>query len=903
MDISQTIHLLGDLLGKVISERESTDLFEIEERIRLDAKARRSGDPAAAERLRAEVSTLSPDQARAIASAFTTYFDLVNLAEEYQAVELIRQQERDAHPGPVPESVEDAVAALKECGVTLRQMSRLMDELSIELVLTAHPTEARRRTILSKITHISSLLQGYFEDDLLPRERAEFLDAIHAEITAFWLTERARTVNPAAADEVRTGLYFVNSIFWQVLPALYADLDRALGKYYPGLKPPAAWLRLSSWVGGDRDGNPNVTTAVTAEALRLHRGLAVENHRRALQVLARRLSLSMRLLPPPRALVRWIDERHPLPPHVSYIEQRYAKEPYRLVLSLLAEDLADASQDDMTANLLSGNPHPARIHIDDLNRPLKIIAETLPEVLAGDEIRKVRRQLEIFGLHSARLDIREESGRLNASLGEILLALQIAPSFETGTETERADLLMRLLAEPAPLLAQHPGVTSSAAETWALFQMIERVRRIYGPALLGPFIISMTRSAPDVLAVLLFCRWTGATDGLPICPLFETIEDLQSAHRVLDRLFSNPIYRRHLETCRDEQMVMIGYSDSNKDGGYLMANWTLYQAQENLVRVAHKHGIRLTIFHGRGGTVARGGGPANSAIRAQPPGSIQGRFRLTEQGEVLAARYSNPVIAHRRLEQIVHAVLVASAPGRDRASQPIPDRWRKAMDLMSAESFRVYRSLVYDMPGFMEFWQHATPLDEIRRLHIGSRPSSRSSSSEIAKIRAISWVFSWMQGRFNLPGWFGLGSGLNAFPEFSLLREMYTGWPFFKTLLDNTETSLVKADMDIAALYAGLVPDQESAQAIFTAIRREFDLTARLVRDISGHRSLMEDEPITQNAVRVRDPYIDPLNYLQVEMLRRLRSLRDPESRTAQVLRDVIVLTINGIAAGLRNTG
>jgi phosphoenolpyruvate carboxylase len=353
---------------------------------------------------------------------------------------------------------------------------------------------------------------------------------------------------------------------------------------------------------------------------------------------------------------------------------------------------------------------------------------------------------------------------------------------------------------------------------------------------------------------------------------------------------------------------MIGYSDSNKDGGFLMANWSLYQAQEQIARVAQTHNVTLTIFHGRGGTVARGGGPANRAIRAQPAGSINGRFRLTEQGEVIASRYSNPDLAHRRLEQIVHAVLLASAPlSREQdTSSPqgkVPAQWREALDRMSIVGQRLYRKLVYETPGFIQFWQEATPLDEIKRLHIGSRPAARADDPQVTKIRAIPWVFSWMQSRFNLPSWYSLGTGLNAIPDLTLLREMYVGWPFFKTMLDNTEVSLLKADLDIAALYVDLVTDHELAQTLFTRIRNEYERTRDAVLAISGHKSLLELEPVTQSAVHLRNPYIDPLNYIQVEMLRRLRALEDPESEGADSLREVIFLTINGIAAGLKNTG
>jgi phosphoenolpyruvate carboxylase len=902
MDLSQTIHLLGDLLGQVLSELESPNLFDTEERIRAEAKARRSGVHEAARRLQELISALDPDQARAVASAFATYFDLVNLAEENQRVRLLRQEIDEKYPEPVSESIGDAVATLKRRGVTSARMAALLENLSIEMVMTAHPTEARRRTVLSILQRISTLLRRVSGDKPPQREQDEILTALHTEISTLWLTERARTVTPAVADEVRTGLYFIEAVFWNTLPIIYDDLEKALQNNYPELRVGHAWLGLASWTGGDRDGNPNVTSAVTAEALHLHRGLAVENHRRALQEISRRLSISALRIPPPAELMEWIESRRPFPTHAAYIEGRYINEPYRLVLALLAADLAEASQDNMKVNLLEDEPHQARIRLNDLLRPVDIISRALPPTLVQTGLDTARRQLQIFGLHAARLDLRQDAGRLNASLGEILRALEITPDFEHLPGPGRFDLLLCLLSQPNPELSEHPGVTVDTSETWALFQLIGRVDKVYGSELLGPLIISMTHSPADVLAVLLLARWAGCDSALQITPLFESITDLKSAAQMLESLFTCEAYRLHLATCRNEQIVMIGYSDSNKDGGYLMANWALYQAQEQIARVARAHGVTLTIFHGRGGTVARGGGPANQAIRSQPPGSVNGRFRLTEQGEVIASRYSNPELAHRHLEQIVHAILLASAPV-EHAQSVIPAEWRQALDHIAAAGQQAYRNLVYETPGFIQFWQEATPIDEIRRLHIGSRPAARSTIGAVEQIRVIPWVFSWMQSRFNLPGWYSLGSGLSAFTDQAILREMYSGWPFFKTLLDNSEASLLKADMEIAALYVDLVTNKDLAARIFGTIREEYERTRQAVLSISGHQSLMELEPATQNAVQLRDPYIDPLNYIQVEMLNRLRHQPDPDGPDASALRTVIVLTINGIAAGLKNTG
>jgi len=901
MELSTAIRLLGDILGDVITELESSALFEVEERIRIAAKDRRVGKADAARQLEVEVEVLSVDDARAVSAAFTTYFDLVNLAEEYSRVQQLRERKMKQYPKPLGESVGDAISSLKDEGVTSEKMQSLLNGLSMELVLTAHPTESRRRTVVSKLQRVARLLESLATDGLTPHEREQTLSAIRSEVVGLWLTDRTRTVKPTVTDEVRTGLHFVESVFWDTLPALYADLEEALALHYPEVVSPPNWLRIASWMGGDRDGNPNVTHELTAETLRLHRGLAVESHRRTLQDLARRLSMSSDRLPTSPELATWIESRRPLPPHVKYIEERYASEPYRLVLSLLAADLADASNDDMTARLLGREPHQARIRVQDLLRPIDLIASTLPVSLSKGEIRKVRQQLNIFGLQAMRLDVREESSRYNAVVDETLRALNIISDFIGMPDDKRLDLLVKLLSAPLPDLSDHPGITPSSAETFALFQLIARVRDVYGAELLGPIVISMCKSAADVLSVLLLARWTGCDMAMQIVPLFETIEDLQSVPSVLEELFSLPLYRKQIADCKDEQIVMIGYSDSNKDGGYLTANWALYKGQEEITKVAQKHGITLTIFHGRGGTIARGGGPANRAIRAQPDGSVNGRFRLTEQGETIAARYSNPKLAHRHLEQIVHAVLTASSPAKTKrdVSQP----WRTEMDSISVIACRVYRRLVHETPGFIDFWRAATPLDEIKRMHIGSRPAARAKSGEVTKIRAIPWVFSWMQSRFNLPGWFGLGSALESASDKELLRNMYVNWPFFKTMLDNAEMSLIKADMEIASLYVNLVPDKELARKIFNLIESEYERTSETVLSISEHTNLLDAEPITQTSVHLRNPYVDPLNYIQVEMLRRIRTLDDSESDEAHSIREVIGVTINGIAAGLRNTG
>jgi phosphoenolpyruvate carboxylase len=932
MEISQTIHLLGDLLGQVLMEQESQRLFDIEEAIRSAARDRRSTNPEIAKKGEAALCTaitaLDNESARTIASAFVVYFDLVNTAEDASRIDAIRAEAHAKAPLPVHDTVEEAIIQLKNSGISQKQMAEILSDFQIELVLTAHPTESRRRTILSKIQRISDILLALNLPDRLSGEVERARQELLTEITTLWLTDRLRTSQPTPTDEVKTTLYFVGQVFWNVLPEIYLRFESAINRHYPGIKINHSWLKLASWIGGDRDGNPNVTALVTAETLHLHRGLAVENHRRTMQDLSRRISLSARRSPLPHNLRAWVESHRPLPAHASQIEQRYPMEPYRLILSLLASDLGEASQDDMKAHLLSNLPHSAKIKKSDLEAVLRSVVDALPAPVVRGPLEAALRQLQVFDLFGARLDLREDSSRLNSALGEVLRALDISPKFEQLEPDERKDLLLKLILLPKPELSANPGSSPQAYETWALFRLIARTKEVYGPGLLGPFIISMTHSPADLLSVLLMAHWCDCAQGLQIVPLFETIQDLKGAAQIMCDLFDLPEYTRHLETCPDGQMIMIGYSDSNKDGGFVMSNWSLYQAQEELGAICRDRGIRLTLFHGRGGTAARGGGgPINRSILAQPGGTVNGHFRLTEQGEILSTRYSNSDLALRNLEQIINAVLLASTPLdpdqlslRGAGGMPamhkklpsphqIPAKWRSVMDQISAEALKTYRGLVYESPGFLEFWRAATPIDEIKNLRIGSRPASRKAQSDSpGQIRAIPWVFSWMQSRFNLPGWYGLGSGLESVIQdhpdgIEVLRELYNSWAFFRVLIETAELSLMKADMEIAGLYAGLVPDQALADRFYSVIQAEYHRTVDTVLAIQGLSEIMEDEPIIQRSIHLRNPYVDPLNYLQAEMLRRLRALPVDQTEEARTLYEVIALTINGIAAGLRNTG
>jgi phosphoenolpyruvate carboxylase len=921
--LSADIHLLGDTLGRVIRQQGGIALYELVERIRALTKARRVDEtPDIDAHLANLVSELTVDQAEAVANAFTTYFELVNLAEEMHRIRVLRQRQRQLHPAPMKESIAAGVAALWEMGVDQHEMAGLLDRLQVELVMTAHPTEAKRRTVLSKLRRISGALHELEVRDLVPAERARLEGEIHVEITSLWATERNRVTRPEVTDEVKTGLYYLDSTVWEILPDIYQAMRTALAKFYPSLTPPDRFLTFASWMGGDRDGNPFVTATVTADTLRLHRGLAVEKHREAAAELNRSLSMSDRNRRISDELARYVSGSviHDSE-HVGYLRRRYPHEPYRLACATLAAELSATSRDDVSGRL-RGIPvaaPPRLLRNEHLEEPLRLIEDILRangfDRIAETVLGRFLTQAQVFGLQGARLDIRQDSVYNVAVMAEILTVLGHEQDYEALSEKGRVALLMDLLGEPEPdlELVRAADITPETAETLTLFQLLARVVAIYGPETIGPYIISMTRGVSDVLLPLVLGYWHGLClhEGFPeamaIAPLFETRADLKAGPEIMQSLFDDAAYARHLERLGRRQTVMIGYSDSNKDAGFLTASWELYRAQERLSAVCRQSDVQLMLFHGRGGTIARGGGPANRAILAQPPGSVGGRIRITEQGEVIDIHYGQPAIARRHLEQVVNATLLASSPRWGTAPEA---GWREVMDRLSDISYEAYRTFVYETPDFLAFWQEATPINEINELRIGSRPAKRKRDSLLAGLRAIPWGFSWMQSRFVLPSWFGLGTALETFAQsgegderLEALRRMYREWPFFETIVNNAQVSLGKADIGIARLYADLVADAGIRDRVFSQIAAEFQRTCRWILLVTGQREILDNEPILQRSIRRRNPYVDPLNFIQASLLRRLRALEDHESEEAQQLIAAITLTINGVASGLKNTG
>ncbi len=915
--LSRDIHLLGDLLGETLRMQEGDALFASEETVRALAKARRGGDEDASAELSAHIAQYDASTLNHIALAFTAYFDLINLAEEQHRVRVLRERERTQMDSARPESIAHAFAEFRAQNISAQRVAALMERLRVELVFTAHPTEARRRTLLSKLARMADVLYELDRPDLLPREREEWLHHLRAEIHSHWLTERARTTRPEVTDEVRTGLYFLDTVLWNVMPRLYDDLRHALAAHYPEIPPPARFIEFGSWIGGDRDGNPFVTADVTAESLRLNRGLALTKYRDAVHELERELSISQDRVPISDALRDSLAQDFSAPSaRLANLQKRYPNEPYRLKLAALLEQLDDANQDRMKERLLGQTvaPLPKLHHAAQLTDALDAMAESLNahrgDIIAQDDLRTLQEQVNVFGLRAARLDIRQESSRLISDVDALLYAHRINPPFAKMSRENQAQHLTYLLQQPPRELRGGGAYSDETNETIALFQVLKRVHENYGDEPLGVFIISMAQSASDVLAVLLLAHWAGIADKLDIVPLFEQMDALTNASNIMRELFENPVYQKHLAARGMQQQVMVGYSDSNKESGLVAANWALYQAKIALTELCRAHGVTLTLFHGRGGSVARGGGPPSRAILAEPPGTLDGRFRITEQGEVLAARYGNPHLAHRHMEQILYAVLRASMM-RD---EPLRDDWRAMMQELSDAGLRAYRALVYENPRFIEFWEQATPIQEIEQLHIGSRPSRRKSTRTVQTLRAIPWVFSWMQGRFNLPGWYGLGSAFDLIAtsesRIETLRAMTHEWQFFNTMLQNVQNALGKADMGIAAQYAQLVEDENLRAEIFGNIRNEFERTRAWILKLTGQSEMLDNEPVLQRAIRLRNPYVDPLNFIQIELLKRLRALEGnaaasvPYAEDARAeLMDAMVVTINGIAAGLRNTG
>jgi phosphoenolpyruvate carboxylase len=911
--LSRQVNLLGALLGRALRARYGPETFDLVEHLRRLCREA-DADPAAHDAAARLIAGQPLDRLTAALRAFTTFFHLVNKAEQLEIVRINRERARAADPAhPRGESVAAAVYALAAAGRSLDEALALVARLDLQPTLTAHPTEARRRTILYHQQAVADRLERLGREDTTPAEEDALVREIEGGIALLLATDEIRPAAVTVEDEVRYGLYFVATTIWSTVPRIHADLRRALREPYadalagrPLDLPP--FLRYRSWIGGDRDGNPRVTADVTAWTLRAHREDALRLHRRALDELRLVLSVSDRQVEVPDALRASVEADRRT---VDLPERRWrqnAHEPFRLKLLLMQAKL-DRLLDELDAPAPSLAYAAAAFRAD-----LGLMADALRAAGLGalaDEgpLADLRVQADAFGFHLAALDLRQHSRVHEAAVDGLLRAAGVTDGYAAMPEDERLRVLAAELENPRPLLPPDADPGDAAREALAVLG-VARHAIAREPESVGSYVVSMTDAVSDVLEVLLLAKeaglWRAGPGGvespLDVVPLFETIADLDRAPGLLEALFAHPVYARHLEAHGRRQEVMLGYSDSNKDGGYWMANWALHNAQGAIARACAAAGVELRLFHGRGGTVGRGGGRANQAIRAMPPEAQNGRIRFTEQGEVISFRYALPGIAQRHLEQIVHAQLGAVAESGAGAGASEPEH--ALMAGIAGASMRAYRALI-DAPDFWPWYLAATPVEHIAGLPMASRPLSRASGAalDFAGIRAIPWVFAWTQPRYTVPGWYGLGTALAGAlaadaGALDRLRRMHAGWPFFQAVVGNALREMARARLPIARRYAALA----GGDAMHERIAAEFDEAERALLAIAGQERLLAHSPVIEKSIRLRNPYTDVLNLIQLDLMRRWRE-GGAEGEEAEALREALFVSLNGIAAAMQSTG
>ena len=911
------IRWLGRILGDIIREQEGDKAFALVEQIRrLSVAFRRDADTQAGSALKKLLASLSSDQAVSVIRAFTYFSHLANLAEDQHHIRRQQAHDRagDVHPG----SLASSLGKLKTAGVSPKAIRQALEHAHISPVLTAHPTEVQRKSILDAERGIAACLQT--RDDIVSRghdatsarQLAQLDHLVRARVLQLWQTRLLRFTKLTVADEIENAMGYYESTFLTEIPKLYADLEHELGG-----PPIASFFRMGQWMGGDRDGNPNVNADTLDLAMKRQCEVVLRHYLTEVHWLGSELSTSAMLVGVPKALQALADSS----PDTNAHRQ---DEPYRRSLTYIYARLA-ASLLQLTGKeaarhaLPPQHPYPdAAAFLHDLQILNNALSEQHAQALALPRLRPLIRAVQVFGFHLATVDLRQSSDQHELVTAELFKVAGIEAHYLKQDEGRRQALLLQALNDPRPLRIPGHSYSAHSVSELTIFETAKRIRQQHGADAISHAIISHTETVSDLLEVLLLQKETGLLQGslsskavaeLIVVPLFETIEDLQQAPQIMRDYFALPGIAALLSRSGGEQDIMLGYSDSNKDGGIFTSNWSLYQAEIALVDVFNTleelHGITLRLFHGRGGTVGRGGGPSYEAILAQPPGTVRGQIRLTEQGEVINSKYANPMLGRRNLETLVAATLEATLlPAQRRA----PRSFIEAAEQLSQHSMAAYRSLVYDTPGFSDYFFQATPLREIAGLNIGSRPASRKPSQRIEDLRAIPWGFSWGQCRLTLPGWLGFGSAVHAFVEehpslsrtqaLAMLRRMHKEWPFFRTLLSNMDMVLAKSDLALASRYAELVEDSKLRKKIFKAIETEWHLTADALQLITGAKQRLANNASLARSIKHRFPYIDPLHHLQVELIRRYRAgISDERAQRG------IHLSINGIAAGLRNTG
>jgi phosphoenolpyruvate carboxylase len=912
--LRRDVSLLGGLVGDVLREQGGESLFAAVEHLRTTAIALRAAaapDPAREADLLAWVESQPTERLHAIVRAFSVYFHLINLAEQHHRIRTLRDRERQG--GILHESLASAAADLREAAVPAASVAAGLDQLAVRPVFTAHPSEARRRTLRQHLEEAAALIAALDDPRAVPRERDATFDALRARITLIWQTAAAREAQPSVLDEVESVLSVLGGTVYDVAPQIGRALASALADAYPGETVAVAasaaarrWLRPGSWVGGDRDGHPGVTADVTRAAARLARGAILRRYRDDARELGRALSVSARLAGASPDLLDSL-ERDRAELGVQPV-RRWRDEPYRRKFGLIGERLRRTESDAP-----GGYDSPAQLLAD-----LGLVADSLRahggERIAAGPLRDLRDRVALFGFHLAELEIRQHADRHTAAVAE-LIGLSGVSGYAALPEQERLALLTaRLADEPFAFAADR--LSPRTREVLETFTAMADIQAQGGEAACRTAIISMSRAPSDVLAPLLLAREAGlvstGSDGavrsrLDLVPLFEEIEELRACGDLLTQLLAIPVYRAALRSRGDHQQVMIGYSDSNKDGGYFASTWQTYRAQEALAAAAAAAGVALTVFHGRGGAVGRGGGPMGRAIHARPPAARTATLKVTKQGEVIAARYGHPGIAARHLEQMVNAILLSALVPPAPSEGATPAAWVATIERLAATSRAEYERAIKGDPALLAFFRGATPFPEFGGLNLASRPVSRAGRAieqiGLDDLRAIPWVFSWNQIRANLPGWFGLGAALAAEIDrgnLDELRAMYAGWRAFTSAIDNAQLSLGTADLPTLRRYATLA--DADAATVLAAIVAEYERSVAGVLAVTGQRALLETSPTLARSIRLRNPYVDALHLAQIALLRRYRALAPDDPHREQLL-DAIHNSINGIAAGLQTTG
>ena len=915
LPLRDDVRLLGRILGDTLREQEGEAAFQLVENVRRSAITfHKSQDDRDHLQLEQILNALSPGDALLVVRAFSYFSQLSNIAED-----LHHNRRHRAHlkAGSAPKngSLQLALSHVERKNISKDELQSFLDSALVSPVLTAHPTEVQRKSILDCQLIISSLMSNRDRMDMTPDDLAENEEVLRRFVLILWQTRMLRSTKLNVIDEIKNGLEFYRYTFLNEIPKIYARLENQLeSRFDKDLKVPPL-LRVGSWIGGDRDGNPFVTHEVMLEAVQQHSALALEHYLDETRILGMRLSLTDRLVEVTPELRKLSDSSPDKAAH-------RIDEPYRRALILIYSRLSATAK---MLGLKLEKPRPISESVEPYATPQEFIADLDVLIdslfkhgavyLARGRLANLRRAVEVFGFHLAPLDMRQHSAVIEQTISELFSRSSGKSDYRDLDEAGRREVLLAALHSDKSLLGEALS-SENLAEFGDVAQSelrimlaAARIHQRFGRAALPNHIISMTESVSDMLELALMLQQVGLLERgthqlhINIIPLFETIEDLRGCGVIMDELFSLPYYRRLLSSRGNTQEVMLGYSDSNKDGGYVTANWELYKAEVELVKVFAKHGVELRLFHGRGGTVGRGGGPSYDAILAQPPGSVNGQIRITEQGEVISSKYSNPEIGRRNLETMIAATIEATLLDHPHDADGNPE-YMRIMEKLSGNAFAAYRKLVYETPGFNTYFFSATPIREIAELNIGSRPSARKASDRIEDLRAIPWVFSWGLNRTLLPGWFGFGSAVKQFiasegeAGLERLRAMYKEWPFFRGLMSNMDMVLSKTDMGIASSYAELVDDVAMREQIFGMIELEWNDTVKMLFKVTGNTSLLQDNPTFARSLQTRMPYIDPLNHLQVALLQRHRAGDDDI-----LVKRAIHLTINGIATGLRNSG